>query len=220
MTSDVLECCDNCDARFNPEHPQHEEAQIGGDRDLGKGYLEAVPTVCGDCVRKQTPKQHWTWEPYDLSTGRVEQQLDGALGILGDGYDQADFLRKSGWVPISSWGCDGWDLGEWPYQMVYARTGRVELPQTRLERLTRRTPMTRRTFEVKVVTEGDTDTHVFNSAEARVQWIDAWAYWFWSFHSGRFLSALERPIEDLEGPYSVDRAHSTIAPAEQGAPDA
>lgn len=43
-------CCDNCGARF--DHDVDDDAQHGGDRDTGKGYLEAFPELCGACVRE------------------------------------------------------------------------------------------------------------------------------------------------------------------------
>lgn len=37
---------------------------------------------------------------------------------LNDGYDWMDVISEHGWAVIPSWGCDGWDLGQWPYVMV------------------------------------------------------------------------------------------------------
>ncbi|MET3370669.1 UNVERIFIED_CONTAM: hypothetical protein ABIE34_003946 [Jeotgalibacillus campisalis] len=37
---------------------------------------------------------------------------------MNDGYDWMDVIGEHGWVVIPSWGCDGWDLGQWPYVMV------------------------------------------------------------------------------------------------------
>lgn len=36
-----------------------------------------------------------------------------------DGYERMDAARAEGWTPIPSWGRDGWDLGSWPYVIVY-----------------------------------------------------------------------------------------------------
>ena len=37
---------------------------------------------------------------------------------MNDGYDWMDVISEHGWAVIASWGCDGWDLGQWPYVMV------------------------------------------------------------------------------------------------------
>jgi hypothetical protein len=29
-----------------------------------------------------------------------------------------ELIEEHGWAVLSSWGCDGWDLGQWPYVMV------------------------------------------------------------------------------------------------------
>lgn len=42
----------------------------------------------------------------------------------GDGYDfMADHAEPAGLRPIASWGRDGWDLGDWPYYVIYSGKG-------------------------------------------------------------------------------------------------
>jgi hypothetical protein len=48
------------------------------------------------------------------------------VSVLGDyhmngGYDWMELIEAEGWAVVPSWGCDGWDLGQWPYPMVAAR---------------------------------------------------------------------------------------------------
>jgi hypothetical protein len=43
-----------------------------------------------------------------------------------EGYERMEFAPRLGWAAISSWGLNGWDLGNWPYVVVYHR-GEVEL---------------------------------------------------------------------------------------------
>ena len=50
------------------------------------------------------------------------ETIDG-MTVLGDyhmngGYDWMELIEEHGWAVLSSWGCDGWDLGQWPYVMV------------------------------------------------------------------------------------------------------
>lgn len=35
-----------------------------------------------------------------------------------DGYDDMDVAAEDGWVSVSGWGRDGYDLGDWPYVTV------------------------------------------------------------------------------------------------------
>ncbi|RAN79180.1 hypothetical protein B5P43_14695 [Bacillus sp. SRB_336] len=39
-------------------------------------------------------------------------------GDGGDGYDWMGRIEARGWHVIGNWGCDGWDLGRWPYIML------------------------------------------------------------------------------------------------------
>ena len=43
-----------------------------------------------------------------------------------EGYERMEFAPRLGWAAIPSWGLNGWDLGNWPYVVVYHR-GEVEL---------------------------------------------------------------------------------------------
>ena len=38
-----------------------------------------------------------------------------------EGYERMEFAPRLGWTAISSWGLNGWDLGNWPYVVVYHR---------------------------------------------------------------------------------------------------
>lgn len=37
---------------------------------------------------------------------------------MNDGYDWIALIEAEGWAVIPGWGCDGWNLGQWPYVMV------------------------------------------------------------------------------------------------------
>lgn len=49
--------------------------------------------------------------------------------VSDDGYDDMEAAAKQGWRTLSSWGHDGWDLGNWPYVSIQVRNrdGRFEL---------------------------------------------------------------------------------------------
>lgn len=38
-----------------------------------------------------------------------------------DGYDRIEAARFQRWIAVPSWGRDGWDLGSWPYVLIYHR---------------------------------------------------------------------------------------------------
>jgi hypothetical protein len=59
-----------------------------------------------------------------VTTKDTGEAIEG-VSVLGDyhmngGYDWMELIEAEGWAVIPSWGCDGWDLGQWPYVMVAA----------------------------------------------------------------------------------------------------
>ena len=38
-----------------------------------------------------------------------------------DGYSDMEAEQRRGWRAIANWGADGWNLGAWPYVMIYTR---------------------------------------------------------------------------------------------------
>ncbi len=59
-----------------------------------------------------------------VTTTDTGEAIDGVT-VLGDyhmngGYDWMELIEAEGWAVIPSWGCDGWDLGQWPHVMVAA----------------------------------------------------------------------------------------------------
>ena len=59
-----------------------------------------------------------------VTTADTGEEIDG-ITVLRDyhmngGYDWMELIEAEGWAVIPSWGCDGWDLGQWPYVMVAA----------------------------------------------------------------------------------------------------
>lgn len=100
---------------------------------------------------------------------------------MGDGYDSMDTLGKVGWHAISSWGVDGWDLGEWPYIIVFHRVKQDG------------------THEVGYYCEGDLDIFVFGNGQDAIEKIDDLAMWHWKFRDEEWVAT--RAPEDLRGPY-------------------
>jgi hypothetical protein len=63
----------------------------------------------------------------ELAEHRVNDHgRDYALSC--DGYEDMGVAEQAGWHAVGNWGRDGWDLGSWPYVVLYARvtSGRFE----------------------------------------------------------------------------------------------
>jgi hypothetical protein len=63
----------------------------------------------------------------ELSKHQV-QQYGRDYSESCDGYEDMEAEEGRGWHALANWGRDGWDLGTWPYVMIYVRTtsGRFE----------------------------------------------------------------------------------------------
>lgn len=97
-----------------------------------------------------------------LAVGDVGVATTGSrydYGDYGDGYDFAETARQ---LPerfrlLGGWGRDGWDLGDWPYVMVYLSADGLTVVE---------------------YVEGDLTFHRFKTAEAASAWIDRlFIYW-------------------------------------------
>ena len=103
-----------------------------------------------------------------------------------DGYDRMTFARARGWEAISSWGLDGWDLGNWPYVVVYHR----------------------RETELAIDVEGDITVQTFPTREERDRKTDETAFFYWKNHGEdwvRGIDSHEQIPPKLRGPFSWAR---------------
>lgn len=137
-----------------------------------------------------------------------------AARFAGDGYDRAQYVERFGFEPVSGWGRDGYDLGEWPYVMVFFRDRSEELRGS--------------VFEVVVNVEGDAYSHEFPTAGEREAWVDDWAFREWKHHEREWVAGLEAPTPELRGRFSWRRlrretcstCREPLTPAEVAAVDA
>lgn len=105
----------------------------------------------------------------------------------GDGYDVMGVARRKGWREIASWGEDGWDLGSWPYVIVFFRQKGG-------------------CFEVVEYVEGDVTKWVCPTVEIRNQIIDEIAFRWWKQAEESWVKGYESVDElpeTLKGPYRV-----------------
>lgn len=94
--------------------------------------------------------------------------LDGGYGIDvsgGDGYDWISRCDDAGWQVPASWGRDGWDVGEWPYQVIAYRD---EYPFAAMERV-----------------EGDLFMWRFDTADEVIDLVDRWVATCWLARQGQ-----------------------------------
>lgn len=107
------------------------------------------------------------------------------------GYDAMEKVEALGYWVISSWGQDGWDLGSWPYVMVFFRN-----PP--------RTPDG--TYDVVEYCEGDATTYRCPDRATRERLVDGIAFWHWQHQGEEWVNGIETidqvPADSpLRGPY-------------------
>jgi len=88
-------------------------------------------------------------------------------GTDGDGYDWMEQLPR-GWVPVASWGRDGWDLASWPYAIV------VEYRNAE-----------QGVYAVGTYVEGDVTVQRFETATEQYEAIDGIAEFYWRANPSR-----------------------------------
>jgi hypothetical protein len=109
-----------------------------------------------------------------------------------DGYGDMAAEEKRGWGVLPSWGRDGWNLGDWPYVVVYVRDRAGEQ------------------HELMVICEGDRTIYAFDMAMDRTAAIDymfawyaagqRWAEWTWEDRERLDVGHLEVDLK-FRGPY-------------------
>jgi len=102
-----------------------------------------------------------------------------------DGYDIMELAELLGWHAISSWGAHGWDLGSWPYVIVFARK-----------------------LDLLVWVEGDLTRYHFPDIATRNAAIDDIAFFYWKHANEDWVAGIheaEYAPQYLRGPYTGKR---------------
>lgn len=114
----------------------------------------------------------------------------------GDGYDDMDLNSGKGWLAVSAWGQDGWDLGDWPY---------VVLSVCNVDNH----------FHLLSVVEGDHSVYSFATLADREAALDYLFAWYAAGGRLEEFKDLDRQALDrgdllidqkFRGPYSSDRS--------------
>lgn len=126
----------------------------------------------------------------DFDQYKIEPEAFWEPARIGDGYDTMDVAAARGWRTVSGWGRDGWDLGQWPYVVVYFRERDGA-------------------FETAECVEGDAYVRRFPTDELRNAYVDTVAFWYWRHaHDASWVEGFEDVDElpkRLRGPFSWAR---------------
>jgi hypothetical protein len=116
-------------------------------------------------------------EEDDVSLPPLPNTRDG-----GDGYDFMDRL-SGGWYVVPQWGSDGWNLGNWPYQIIVHYDNEKE-----------------NVYGWASYTEGDLDIKEVSSRKARNELSNQYFVWFWNHQ--RAIPGAPHDLDDRRlGPY-------------------
>jgi hypothetical protein len=145
----------------------------------------------------------------ELATHKVEEHgRDYSLSC--DGYGDMEVAEKRGWRAVPSWGRDGWDLGNWPYVVIYLReVNPGDMVDGKL----------RRVYELLQVVEGDHTFYTFDSEADRAAAVDYLFLWYAAGNGQHWapISPEQRSLLDTgyplaigdkwRGPFSWDRCN-------------
>lgn len=102
-----------------------------------------------------------------MSAAELDAHKAGEHGrdyrLSDDGYGDMEVAERRGWTTISSWGHDGWDLGDWPYVVISTRTTNASNTGQ---------------YELQQVCEGDHTRYQFDNAADREAAIDYLFLWY------------------------------------------
>lgn len=104
-----------------------------------------------------------------------------------DGYDWIDTMAGAGWTTISSWGRDGWDLGDWPYVVISVKSDPDGEGFGYCQRC-----------------EGDLDVRWFATRDELFAHIDTVAAWYWE-HLSNGPDNYDPNDPKFKGPFSWKR---------------
>lgn len=104
--------------------------------------------------------------------------------MLGDGYDVMEHAHNKGWGVIGGWGRDGYDLGSWPYVIVFEKKEGD-------------------TYNLVLYVEGDVTAYKVPTLELRNAIVDEIAFFYWKNHEEDWVkdySSVDELPEELKGP--------------------
>jgi len=106
-----------------------------------------------------------------------------------DGFDRIELAIAHRWTAIPSWGLSGWDLGSWPWVVIFHRA-------------------TRHAYELAHNIEGDVTTYRYPARALRDIATDYLAFVHWKDAGESWVDAVENvdlAPAHLRGPFSSER---------------
>jgi len=132
-----------------------------------------------------------------------------------DGYEDMEAEEGRGWHALAGWGRDGWDLGNWPYVVIYVRN--VKTCGTCGANLTdgsgdgvnghwANCTSNAGRFELMQIVEGDRDVYRFATQDDRNAAIDYLFLWYAAGEDWAPLTWEDRERLDAGG-FTVDEKY-------------
>ena len=121
-----------------------------------------------------------------VDTGREINAPILPQSVWDHGYEYMELAERHGWSAIGSWGKDGWDLGAWPYVIIFYRA---------------RSESTGNAWGIGQYVEGDLETKYYETRAAFIEAIDRMAYSHWQFNADQAPPNLPEKFEDLPEEY-------------------
>ena len=112
-----------------------------------------------------------------------------AAPMIGDGYDVMSVANRFGWRDVAAWGSDGWNLGDWPYVVIYFR----ETPGGG-----------RSAYQLAYYVEGDVSVYGYATEDERTRATDELAFFHWKNRCEKWVDGIDdywQMPEHLRGPY-------------------
>lgn len=102
-----------------------------------------------------------------------------AAPMIGDGYDVMPVAKRSGWSDVDAWGHDGWNLGDWPYVVIYHRN------QVGADK----------PWQLAYYVEGDVTVYGYATEDERTRATDELAFFHWKHNPEPWA---KRDLADIE----------------------
>jgi len=124
--------------------------------------------------------------------------------VACDGWEDIEAAHKTGWRPLSSWGADGWDLGNWPYVSIQIQDFlRFEVDENNPSPAS---GVPRVQFLLQSICEGDHDVYAFDSEADRAAALDYLFLWYAAGQTWAPLTLDQREALDA-GEFVVDEKY-------------
>lgn len=115
-----------------------------------------------------------------------------SMAFMFGGYEMMEKAERRKWNAIAGWGKDGYDLGSWPYVIIFFRNVRKEDKSV--------------SYQLAYYCEGDVTQYAFPTKELRDECTDGIAFFHWKNRGEdapwvKGYDTVEQLPLELRGPY-------------------